>query len=440
MENNEPFNQPNKFFRRFLKNPALSVILVSLLMGGLAGGVAGFVSASFFSGSFANWLNNPLGLSVGPADNNQNVNQQPAGGGQNSANEYNEESATTQAVAKVSPAVVSIVITKELQQYNNISDFPFQFFFNNTPFDQFFNSQQPSQQQAPSQPQKQKVGGGTGFVITADGLIATNKHVVADTKAEYSVVFSDGKTYDATVVGRDPFNDVAFIKIDAHNLPVVSLGDSGNLKTGQTVMAIGFSLGEYSNSVTKGIISGINRDIVAGGQGASEKLEGVIQTDAAINPGNSGGPLIDLQGQVIGINTAINQQGQLVGFAIPINNLKQVIQSVKEKGKIVRPYLGVRYVVITEELAKENKLPYQTGALVIRGENNELAVAPGSPADNAGLVENDIILEINGVKLDMDHSLSKEIAGLKPGDVINLKVYHQGAEKNIQVTLGEYPS
>lgn len=416
-------------------------LIIVVLISVVAGGAAGFISGSLFYGSFNQWLTNPFGVSniIKPPANqnaNQNVNQ---GANQPPFSATDEESSTTQAVAKVTPAVVSIIVTKELQQYYNVTgpDLPFDQFFN-FPFDQFFNT---PQQQVPGPKTKQEVGGGTGFIISADGLIATNKHVVADTEAEYSVVMNDGSRFDASVVARDPFNDVAFLKIDKNNLPIVELGDSDKLKAGQTVIAIGFSLGEYSNSVTKGIISGIGRDIVASGGGESEKLEGVIQTDAAINPGNSGGPLINLAGQVIGINTAINQGGQLVGFAIPINNVKTVIQSVKEKGRIVRPYLGVRYVQITKQLAEQNNLKYDYGILIIRGENQgELAVQPGSPADRAGLVENDIILEANGIKLDSDHSLAEEIAIHQPGDVITLKVAHDGAEKTISVELTEYPN
>jgi len=263
--------------------------------------------------------------------------------------------------------------------------------------------------------------------------------VVFDTEAEYSVVTNDGNTYMAEVVDRDPINDLAILKIGAKDLPTVTLGDSDQVKAGQTVIAIGFSLGEYSNSVTKGIISGIGRDIVASGGGTSEKLEDVLQTDAAINPGNSGGPLINLKGEVIGINTAINSQGQLVGFAIPINTAKTVIESVKENGKIIRPFLGVRYVIINSQLKEKNNLSVDYGALLIKGESvEELAVIPGSPADKAGLEENDIILEADGVKLDADNPLAKEIAKHQPGDSVSLKVLHDGQEKTVTVVLEEF--
>ncbi|KKS93059.1 MAG: protease Do, partial [Parcubacteria group bacterium GW2011_GWE2_43_12] len=177
----------------------------------------------------------------------------------------------------------------------------------------------------------------------------------------------------------------ALVQIQDKNLPAVRLGDSDSVQIGQTVIAIGNALGEYRNTVTKGVISGIGRNVVAGdNRGSSEQLEGVFQTDAAINPGNSGGPLVNLQGEVIGINTAINSQGQLIGFAIPANEAKRMIDSYEKYGRIVRPYLGIRYVLVTPELAKANKLEVDYGALLIKGQTTtDLAVVPGSPADKA---------------------------------------------------------
>ncbi len=404
------------------------LVIISFIIGGLAGGAAGLVTSNLMSPTLNSWLQNPLGFT-------KNVKNQMNNPAQQTGN-INEETLTIQAVQKNRSAVVSVVITKELQQYYNATG-------PNSPFDQFFGFpfgfDFGQTQPIPGPKQKTEVGGGTGFIISADGLIITNKHVVSDEQAEYSVVLNDGKRHDAKVVGRDPFNDIAFLKIEAKNLPVVALGDSSKAQVGETVIAIGYSLGEYSNSVTKGIISGLGRSIVAGGGGQSEKLENVIQTDAAINPGNSGGPLLNLQGEVIGINTAVNNQGQLVGFAIPINTAKTQITSVKEKGKIVRPYLGVRYILLNEDIAKKNNLPVNYGALIVRGQSQtELAVIPGSPADKADLVENDIILEANGVKINSSHSLSEEITKYQPGDKLNLKVLHDGREKMITVEVGEF--
>ena len=202
-------------------------------------------------------------------------------------------------------------------------------------------------------------------------------------------------------------------------------------------------MGEYHNTVTKGVVSGLGRAITAGdefGQ-AVEQLENIIQTDAAINPGNSGGPLINIDGQVIGINTAIDGGGQLIGFAIPINDAKADIQSVKKEGKIIRPFLGVRYQIINKEVAEKNDLKYDYGAIILRGENKEdLAITPGSPADKAGLVENDIILEVNGQKIDEKNTLSKIIAKKKAGDELTLKIFSKDKEKEIKVKLEEKKS
>jgi len=349
-----------------------------------------------------------------------------------------EEEATAAVVKTVSPAVVSVIITKELAQVRNLTGpnlFPFDDFFG---FDSPFVDTQPKDQTAPKT-EKREVGGGTGFIITADGLILTNKHVVADTAAEYSVVALDGKRYDAKVLAIDPFIDVALIKIEAKNLPTVSLGDSDKIQIGQTVIAIGNTLSEFRNTVTKGVISGINRRVTAGGSMlGTEVIEEAIQTDAAINPGNSGGPLVNLRGEVIGINTAVSQAGQSIGFAIPINAAKKSIESVKKFGRIVRPWLGVRYIIINKKIAEENKLPVDYGALIVRGDKQtELAVVPGGPADKAGLAENDIILELDGVKINDEKSLAKLIQKHKPGDKVKLKILHKGEEKVVTVTLEE---
>lgn len=427
----------NKNKKKFPQGSILTIVVISLIVGGLTGGVTGFLTASIFSGSLSDWLSNPLGIRqiVSPTESqvNQNINQ-PFPNGQ--LNVLEEESLTTKAVKKVTPAVVSIIVTKELQQYYNYTgpNFPFDDFFN-FPFDNFFRFPQ----QIPGPTEEREIGVGTGFIISSDGLILTNKHVVSDTEANYSIVLNDGIQYEAEVVDRDLFNDIAFLKIEAENLPIAELGDSDKIEIGQTVITIGYALGEYSNSVTKGIVSGIGRDIVASSGGRSERLEGVIQTDAAINPGNSGGPLINLQGQVIGINTAVNLEGQLIGFAIPINSAKPLVASVKEHGRIIRPFLGVRYIMLNQQIAKENQIAVDYGALLVKGdEPTELAVVPGGPADKAGLEESDIILELNGVMLDNDNPLFKEIAKHQPGDIITLKVLHDGEEKMMTVELVEF--
>ena len=342
-----------------------------------------------------------------------------------------EESETISAVEKVKPAVVSIIVTKDFQQLSIPSNPFLEQFFGDMNFDTDGDSS------------KQKIGGGTGFIVSSDGLILTNRHVVSDKTASYTVVTNDEKEYEAKVMAIDPTNDVALVKIEANDLPTVGLGDSNDLKTGQTVIAIGYALGEYHNTVTKGVVSGLGRAITAGGTigQSTERLENIIQTDAAINSGNSGGPLVSLDGKVIGINTAVDFSGQLVGFAIPINDAKSDVESVKKDGKIVKPYLGIRYMIINKKVAKQNDLPYDYGALIIRGQSEEeLAIVPGSPANKAGLVENDIILEIDGQKIDEDNSLSKIIGKHKVGDEVKMKVYHEEEEKEVTVKLEERES
>jgi serine protease Do len=348
-----------------------------------------------------------------------------------------EDSAVIDVVKKSAPAVVSIIIAKDIPKIKNFDNFPD--FFG---FDFFGYNQDSNGYDSDDKTEKQTIGGGTGFFITSDGMIVTNKHVVEDTKAEYSVVINDGKEYQAKVLARDPARDIAVIKIDGNDFPVLELGDSDAAQIGQTVIAIGNSLGEFSNTVSRGIISGLKRNITAGNNlGYSEKLNNIIQTDAAINSGNSGGPLLDISGKVIGINVAVAQGAQNVGFAIPSNQVKKVIEQVKSTGKISTPYIGVRYIPIDKTIQKENNLPYDYGDLIARGNNlTDFAVIPGSPADKAGLVENDIILEINGEKINDGEggkSLADLITQYNVGDTLNFKVWHKGEIRNIPITLGE---
>ncbi len=339
----------------------------------------------------------------------------------------NEESATIDAVDKVRQSVVSIIITKDLEKIYGSSE--------QSPFDSLlpFNFQLPQ-----SEGGTQEIGGGSGFIVKSDGLIVTNRHVVSDSEADYTVVTEDSKKYSAEVIATDTVTDLALLKIDAPDLPIVEFGDSDALKVGQQVVAIGNSLGEYENSVTSGIVSAIGRTITAGDISSSERLENVIQTDAAINPGNSGGTLINLDGQVVGINTAIDASGQLIGFAIPINSVKGSIASVIDNGKIIRPYLGVRYILLDETVAEKNNLDVKEGALVVRGESaDELAVIPGSPADKGGIVENDVILEVDGEKITADRGLAGLIGKKEVGQQVKLLILHDGEEKNVTVTLEE---
>ena len=353
-----------------------------------------------------------------------------------------EESATISVVEKVQPAVVSIIVTQDLKKLYERYRLPFEEPFFEEFFKEFGWEFETPKRRMPQkeEEERQKIGGGTGFIISKDGLILTNRHVVSYETADYTVIVNSGEKYEAKILATDPINDVAIIKIDAKDLSVVELGDSDSLKIGQTVVAIGYALGEYHNTVTKGVVSGLGRAITAGGflGGPLQRFENVIQTDAAINPGNSGGPLINLNGQVIGINVAMDFAGQLIGFAIPINDAKADIESVKKEGKIVKPFIGVRYRIINKKIARANNLPYDYGALVVRGEGeDELAVIPGSPADKAGITENDIILEFDGKKITEKQTLARLIQKYKVGDEVELKIWHKGEEKIVKLKLAE---
>jgi len=346
---------------------------------------------------------------------------------------FSQESFVVDAVKKTNPAVVSIIISKEVPKYETYIDPNGQ----QNPFGDLFpgfSFNIPQYRQNGTE--KKQIGGGSGFFVSSDGLIVTNKHVVDQKNVEYTVFTNDGKKHVAKVVARDPVLDVALIKIDG-TFPNITLGNSDSLQIGQSVIAIGNALGEFRNTVSVGVISGLARSITAGdNSGNAEVLDQVIQTDAAINPGNSGGPLLDLSGKVIGVNVAVAQGSQNIGFALPINSIKGAIESVKSTGKIVRPYLGLRYVSINTEMKEKNNLTVDYGVLVKTGANtNDLAVIPGSPADKAGIVENDIILEIDGVKLDDKTNLASVIRGKSIGQVITLKILHRGEEKNVLVTL-----
>jgi len=333
-------------------------------------------------------------------------------------------------VKQASPAVVSVIVSKyvpilEQEYYNPFGD--------NSPF----------QIQIPRMVEKgkqlQEVGGGSGFIVSKDGLIATNKHVVIDEQAEYTVLTNDGKKFPAKVLARDPIQDVAILKIDANNLSTVILGDSDSIEIGQTAIAIGNALGEFRNTVSSGIISGLMRSITAGGGGFSEQLDEVIQTDAAINPGNSGGPLLNLYGEVIGINTAVATNAENIGFAIPVNKIKRDIQDVKTSGKITYPFLGVRYVLINQAIKDQSKLSVDYGALIQKGSgDNEPAITADSPAEKAGLKENDIILEVDGKKITEQNTLSNVLMQYSAGNQITLKIFRKNKEQTINVTLGEW--
>ena len=287
------------------------------------------------------------------------------------------------------------------------------------------------------------IGGGSGFFISEDGLIVTNKHVISDPDVDYTVITQDGGKWPAKVLALDPSFDLGVLKIESASgsFPALQLGDSDSLKTGQTVIAIGNALAEFQNSVTKGIISGLNRQLYAGDYGSEELIEEAIQTDAAINPGNSGGPLITLDGKVIGMNTAVSDDGQSLGFALPASTLQHAADSVRKYGRIVRPWIGVRYIPIDADVQTQEKLPYPYGALVRGGTGKgEPAVEPGSPAEKAGLKAEDVILEMDGEHVGEARSLSSLVSRHVPGDTVTLKVLRAGKEIQIPLTLEERPS
>lgn len=270
---------------------------------------------------------------------------------------------------------------------------------------------------------------GTGFIISEDGLIVTNKHVVSDLGAKYKVVIGKDETVEVVNIYRDPINDLAIIKVNKNGLKPVEMGDSDKLKVGQTVIAIGTALGEFRSTVTKGVISGLGRGITAGGFGVGlEKLEDVIQVDAAINSGNSGGPLFDSSGKVIGVNVAMSQGGQNIGFALPINIVKQSVDNFKITGEFDRPYLGVSYQIISKQAALLNEVP--AGVYI-------QTVVENSPAFKSGLKSGDIITEVDGNKLvDMkDTSVAGIVNQKKIGDTVKIKFYRDNKELEVEVKL-----
>jgi len=319
-----------------------------------------------------------------------------------------EENVVTKVADEAGPSVVTVSISKTKVTASDP-------FFGFDPFGGFFSSPgQTSQEQI-----EQDIG--TGFIISKDGLIVTNKHVVSDVGATYRVVIGKDQVEEVVNIYRDPINDLAILKVNRNDLRPISLGSSDQLKVGQTVIAIGTALGEFRSTVTKGVISGLGRGIVAGSPiEGSEKLDNVIQTDAAINPGNSGGPLLNSSGEVIGVNVAVSAQGQNIGFAIPINVVKESIANFSQTGEFERPYIGVAYRMISKQAALLNEVP--VGAYVSE-------VATDSPADKAGIKVGDIITEIDGNKLDDEEgkTLVSLINKKKIGDEVKVR-YWRGKE------------
>ncbi len=379
------------------KKKRTGVIASAVFLSIFFGFLAGIVSSGFFYIRIENYLK---GLNIEPISQTEEVVNETGYISQNS-----QEQAIIEAVKKSSPAVVSILI--------------------------------------------EGVGGGTGFIVSEDGLILTNKHVVFDDDAEYTVFTNNGKKFSAKVLAKDPFQDLAIVKIDQENnvnengelvvnkFPVLTLGDSDNIERGQTVIAIGNALAEFRNTVSSGLISGLGRRITASGGTYVETLDDVIQTDTAINKGNSGGPLLNLRGEVIGINTAIANNAQSIGFSIPINYAKRDIEQIQETGKIVYPFIGVRYVLVNEEVKEERKLTVNYGVLIVEGDPWQPAITSGSPAEQVGLEEGDIILSLDGKDITENNSLVKILMRYRAGDEVTLKVLRDNQDMNIVLTLSE---
>lgn len=336
-------------------------------------------------------------------------------------------------IKKVMPAVVSIVISKSLEDLEK--ELPLEMF----PFFPFGVPELRIPEEKIDAHGMVQVGGGSGFIVHPDGIILTNKHVISEPNAEYTIVSSNNKKYKAEILARDPIDDVAILKIDAKNLPTVQLGESSNLELGETVLAIGNALGIFQNTVSSGIISGLSRSIAAKAdpKAPMQELRGLIQTDAAINPGNSGGPLVNMDGEAIGINAAIVFGAQNIGFAIPINYAKRDLEDLKNFGKIKRPLLGVRYITIDETLQEKMSLPTNYGALVIGKGPHHAGVVPNTPAAEAGLQEKDIILECNGEKLTFQKTIQDFLEELNAGDMMNMKVLRSGQEFEVKIKLAE---
>lgn len=421
------YHLPKIKMGKVFKNRAFWLAILIVFLSSLFGFLAGLASGSIFYLQVKDQLAS-FQIPKTETEEAEEILLQP-----DSRLQATHEEVLIKAVENIWPATVSIVISKDMSVASEYFFEEFEWFFGDQ-----FRIEIP--QDGGQGTERQEIGGGTGFIVSEGGLVLTNKHVVFEQDADYTVVANDGKSYSAKVLARSPLHDIAVLKIEdkeGKEFPVVKLGDSDNLRLGQIVIAIGNALGEFSNTVSVGVVSGLGRTITASGGGIVETLEDIIQTDAAINMGNSGGPLLNLKGEVVGINTAMAVDAQSIGFAIPINQVKKSIEQVKTLGKIVYPFLGIRYVLVDERIKQENGLPVNYGAWLKRGSQGEPAVESGSAAQKAGLREDDIILEFNGERVDTGNSLAKIIMKYNPGDKVVLKVLRNGQERDIEVVLGE---
>jgi len=417
--------------RKSLNGRLFGILVLIILISSISGFLAGLVSGSFFYLEIKDYLAEIPGF--------QRIIEKETIIEKEYIPQTSQEQAIINVVNETAPAVVSIIVTKDLPVFEK---------YYISPFEEILDIPQYRQKGT----EKREIGGGTGFIVSADGMVLTNKHVVLDEEADYTILTNDGKRFSARVLARDPFQDIAILKIDTEKsidengdlveekFSVVELGDSDSLQSGQTVIAIGNALGEFRNTVSVGVVSGLGRTITASGGDFVETIEDVIQTDAAINKGNSGGPLLNLKGEVMGINTATVLEAQSIGFAIPINKAKRDIRQVNTFGKIVYAYLGIYYAIINEDLQEEYDLSVSYGAWVGHGSSGEetpIAVIEGTAAEESGIERDDIVLEFDDKKITTDNSLVKLIQRYDPGDQIVLKVLRGEEEIIITVTLGE---
>lgn len=343
----------------------------------------------------------------------------------------NLESGVKSLASSVSPSVVSIVINREVQTYRTD---PYGFFYE------------------PAGTVRKKVGGGTGFFVSKEGYILTNKHVVSDPKADYTIILADGRELIGKVLAYDPTTDLAVLRAfsDANTpyvgaTPLQFVDSQNQVEIGSFVVAVGNALAEFQNTVTFGVVSGLGRQIEAAdaGAGSTESLSGLIQTDTAINPGNSGGPLVNLQGRVVGINTAISQGANGIGFTIPLSArvVDAMIKSVVKYGEIKRSFIGVRYSLLNQQMADSLGLKFAEGAVIGAGTagTGTPAVVPDSPGAKAGLVAGDVIVEADGKKITSTYGLRDALAEKLPGDQVTLKVFKKSSSKTevVGLTLGE---
>lgn len=331
---------------------------------------------------------------------------------------------------KVCPAVITVVVSKDLPKVEDFYSFPYGGKEYIMPM---------MGKNGRGKIEKTQIGGGSGFIISADGYVITSNHVVADASADYTVIVDPKHKHSAKVLSRNPINDVAILKISGKNLHHIDLADSDKIQLGEEVVAVGNALGEFQDTLSAGIVSGLSRYITAFGgiDHQTQNLRGLIQTDAAINPGNSGGPLVNMDGKVIGINTAMIMGAQNIGFAIPINYAKKDLEEIRKYGKIVVPFLGIKYVLLSKEMAQANKLPVEDGAIVVREALGESPVIKNSAADKAGIKEFDIILECNGEKITVKNPLANILQKCKIGQETVFKILRNEQKLALTIKLEE---